>query len=366
MLDVPLTQPTSEHIRGLPFGLKPPKGFLSLYPGIRSEFQIRIRVSVWISCIRYLLKHISPSPFLLSSFAGPPKGVLSCVLLLLSPGDEWHIRDSLQLIPSFMLCESKLWACSPFALYLLSFEIILNVMLNVRWELAAFLNFTQSAMCLSETQETQTSKRDKNSSSQAVGYCWSCSRKHLMNALAACLSSLHCFGLVLVLKASHSAVITGLQTPGDDICEAVMIQIKLHPVIYLSSIHKNHFTAKYQAFFVNFSALRTFPVTHTEHLQRCLLVCPAGGAAELAFPAERREARQWHESGPVPRALPDLPFPSAAHTLSAGWALSLSDWTEPLNAHLTLSLSCTWLCFHSPFYLLCVSWLSLSTLFEQR
>lgn len=66
MPDVPLTQPTSEQICGLPFGLKPPKGFLSLYPGIRSVFQIRIRVSVWISCIRYLLKHISPSPFLLS------------------------------------------------------------------------------------------------------------------------------------------------------------------------------------------------------------------------------------------------------------------------------------------------------------
>lgn len=64
---------------------------------------------------------------------------------------------------------------------------------------------------------------------------------------------------------------------------------------------------------------------------------------------------------PVPTALPDLPFPSAANTLSADWALSLSDWTEPLSAHLTLSLSCTWLCFHSPFFLLCVSWLSLST-----
>lgn len=141
-------------VRGLPLRPKPPKGFLSLYPGMRSEFQIRIRVSVWISCIRYLLKHISPSLFLLSSFAGPPKGVLSCVLLLLSPGDEWHIRDSLQLIPSFMLCESKLRACSPFTLYLLSFEIILNVMLDARWELTAFLNFNPSVMCLSETEET--------------------------------------------------------------------------------------------------------------------------------------------------------------------------------------------------------------------
>lgn len=177
--DVPLTQPTSEYqSEASPFIFpKPPKDFLSLYPGIRSEFQIRIRVSVWITCIRYLLKHISPSLFLLWSFAGPLKDVLSRVLLLLSPGDEWHIRDSLQLIPSFMLCESKLRACSPFALYLLSFEIIVNVMLDVRWELAAFLNFTHSLMCLSETEGTQTSKQDKNSSSQAVGYCWSCSRK---------------------------------------------------------------------------------------------------------------------------------------------------------------------------------------------
>lgn len=42
-----------------------PKGLLSLYPGIRSEFQIRIRVCVWTRCIRYLLKHISSSHFLL-------------------------------------------------------------------------------------------------------------------------------------------------------------------------------------------------------------------------------------------------------------------------------------------------------------
>lgn len=69
-------------IQGLPFCLKPPKGFLSLYPGMRSEFQIRIRVSVWITCIRYLLKHISLSLFRLSGFTGPPKVVLSCVLPL--------------------------------------------------------------------------------------------------------------------------------------------------------------------------------------------------------------------------------------------------------------------------------------------
>lgn len=68
----------------------------------------------------------------------------------------------------------------------------------------------------------------------------------------------------------------------------------------------------------------------------------------------------------IPRALPDLLLPSAVHTLSADRALSLSDWTEPLSTHLTLSLSCTWLCFHSPFPLFCASWLSLSTLFKQR
>ncbi len=175
--DVPLTQPTPEYLSKASLFSQTPKDFLSLYPGIRSEFQIRIRVSVWITCIRYLLKHISASLFLLSSFAGPLKDVLSRVLLLLSPGDEWHIRDSLQLIPSFMLCESKLLACSPFALYLLSFEIIVNVMLDVRWELAAFLNFTHSVMCLSEREGTWTSKHDTNSSSQAVGYCWSGSRK---------------------------------------------------------------------------------------------------------------------------------------------------------------------------------------------
>lgn len=92
-----------------------------------------------------------------------------------------------------------------------------------------------------------------------------------------------------------------------------------------------------------------------------VLIPPAGGAAELVVPSQTHV-----EQRTIPRASPDLPFPSAAHTLSASWALSLCDWTEPLSAHLTLSLSCTWLCFHSPFSLLWVSWLSLSTLFEQR
>lgn len=129
---VTLTQP-----RRPPFHLKPPKRVLSLYPGMTSEFKIRNRVSLWITCIRYLLKHISPSLFLLPGFAGPPKDVLSCVLLLLSPGDQWHIRDSPQLILSFTLWESKLRACSPSTLYLLSLEIILNVMLHISWELGS-------------------------------------------------------------------------------------------------------------------------------------------------------------------------------------------------------------------------------------
>lgn len=43
--DVPLTQPTSEsHSKALFLAWNLPKGFLSLYPSIRSEFQIRIRV----------------------------------------------------------------------------------------------------------------------------------------------------------------------------------------------------------------------------------------------------------------------------------------------------------------------------------
>lgn len=116
-----------------------PARFLSLYPGMRSEFQIRIRVSIGISCIIYLLKHLSASLFLLSGFARPPKDVLSCVLF--SPGDEWHIRDSLQLILSFILCERKLRACSPFTLYLLSFEIMLNVMLSFRWGALCLFKF---------------------------------------------------------------------------------------------------------------------------------------------------------------------------------------------------------------------------------
>lgn len=48
----------------------------------------------------------------------------------------------------------------------------------------------------------------------------------------------------------------------------------------------------------------------------CLLICPAGGAGELTT---------CMEGGTIPRALPDLPFPSTAHTLSARWALSLCD-----------------------------------------
>lgn len=55
--------------QGLPFSVKPPEGFLSLYPGMRSEFQIWIKVGIEITCIRYLLKHIFPALFFLSSVA---------------------------------------------------------------------------------------------------------------------------------------------------------------------------------------------------------------------------------------------------------------------------------------------------------
>lgn len=147
-----------------------PKGLLSLYPSIRSEFQIRIKVCVRTSSIRYPLKRISSRSLSL------PKDFSSRVLLLLSSGDEWHIRDSLQLIPSFMLSESKLQACSPLPLYLSSFEIMLNVMLDLRRKRAAFLNFTQRRASQKQ-RKLQTSKRDKSSPSQAVGYSWSRSRK---------------------------------------------------------------------------------------------------------------------------------------------------------------------------------------------
>lgn len=58
--DVPLTQPTSEYLPKAPLLVQtaPLKGCLSLYPGMRSEFQIRIRVRI---NIRYLLKRFSLS-----------------------------------------------------------------------------------------------------------------------------------------------------------------------------------------------------------------------------------------------------------------------------------------------------------------
>lgn len=67
-----------------------------------------------------------------------------------------------------MLCESKLRACSPFALYLSSFEIMLNVMLDLRWELAAFLNFTQR--CASQKQRKLKHQSERQEFFQSS--CW--------------------------------------------------------------------------------------------------------------------------------------------------------------------------------------------------
>lgn len=128
--DVPLTQPTSEYLSKVSLFVWLPPTCPLFIPLSRHEIRIRAQ-----------LYHISTeaSLFLLSGFPRPPKDVLSCVLL--SPGDEWHIRDSLQLILSFMLCERKLRACSPFTLYLLSFEIMLNVMLSFRWGALCLFKF---------------------------------------------------------------------------------------------------------------------------------------------------------------------------------------------------------------------------------
>lgn len=93
-----------------------------------------------------------------------------------------------------------------------------------------------------------------------------------------------------------------------------------------------------------------------------LSIRPAGGDWELT--GEGWVARAgW---GRILGGSRDLPFPSAARTLSAHEALSLRDWTKPLTAHLTLSLSCTWLCFRAPFTLSCLSLLLLSTLRKER
>lgn len=103
------------------------------------------------------LKHISPSHF-------PRKDVSSRVLHLVFL-HEWHIRDSLHLIPSFMLCDRNPWACSPFTPHLSPFEIIVNVMLDLRWGLAASSNFTPSVIWVWGREETQTWKADANSCS---------------------------------------------------------------------------------------------------------------------------------------------------------------------------------------------------------
>lgn len=67
-----------------------------------------------------------------------------------------------------MLSESKLQACSPLPLYLSSFEIMLNVMLDLRRKRGAFLNFTQPT-CLSETEETSNIKARQELSQSS---CW--------------------------------------------------------------------------------------------------------------------------------------------------------------------------------------------------
>lgn len=71
-----------------------------------------------------------------------------------------------------MLSQSKLPARSPLPLYLSSFEIMLNVMLDLF-----------ESHCLSETEET--SKADESSPSQAVGSSCSGSRKQLTSVRAA-------------------------------------------------------------------------------------------------------------------------------------------------------------------------------------
>lgn len=58
------------------------------------------------------------------------------------------------------MCRNS-WACSPFTLHLSPFEIIVNVMLDLRWRLAASSDFTQSVIWVFERKETQTWKPDK-------------------------------------------------------------------------------------------------------------------------------------------------------------------------------------------------------------
>lgn len=112
-----------------------------------------------------------------------------------------------------------------------------------------------------------------------------------MNALATCLfRGLHCFFRVWVLKASHAA---GLQTPGHDTSRAVideinfLLQLPLHRTISVIVLH-----------------LFCSAVTHIMPEQLLLLIFTQQVVLE-----------SWCVcGGPVPRASPDLPFPSAAHT----------------------------------------------------
>lgn len=120
------------HFR-LQFSPNPPHGLFSFFKQVENQ-----NSRSWWESVSGHLKHISPSHF-------PRKDVSSRVLHLVFLR-EWHIRDSLHLIPSFMLCDRNPWACSPFTPHLSPFEIIVNVMLDLRWGLAASSNFTPSVI----------------------------------------------------------------------------------------------------------------------------------------------------------------------------------------------------------------------------
>lgn len=136
-----------------------------------------------------------------------------------------------------MLCESKLQACSPFALYLLSFEITLNVMLDVRWEVAAFLNFTQSVMCPLRNRRNLNIKARRESFQSD---CWLL-LELLQERVDECTGNVPSSGPALFFRFVFwtfptllSVHRTGLQTPGHDTSRAVndeinfLLQLPLH------------------------------------------------------------------------------------------------------------------------------------------
>lgn len=118
--DVPLTQPTSEYLhKASLFVWTPLKHF---HPFIQAWDQnsrsgLRSVARSVVSSDEAYISISSSSFLILCSFSCPPKDIFSCVLLL-SPEDEWHIRDGPQLIPSFIVCESKSQTRSSFSLYL--------------------------------------------------------------------------------------------------------------------------------------------------------------------------------------------------------------------------------------------------------